>query len=142
MPKTVFATTAHSATLSVTSIACTADGVLSAWKNGPIPWLNVRQAINPTGSTSRNSRYSRATTRSGYLATAGSPPLHDVQRGQDDERDHEQGGGHGRRRGRLVALDPAVAGERGGLALERDGAGGQHRRAVQREQHQPGHDRR
>src|SRR5207253_717251 len=129
MPNTVLATTAHTATLRVTSIACTAEGVLNAWKNGPRPWLKVRQAISPTGSTSRNSRYSNATTRKGYLATAASPPLHQVQGGQDDERDDEQRRRHGRGRGGLVALDPAVDVERGDLRLERDVAGDQDGRA-------------
>src|SRR5690349_9995311 len=101
-PNTVLASTAQNATLSVTSIACTADGPPSALTTGPRPCANVRQAISPTGKTSRSNRYPRASTRSGNLATAGRPALYQVQRDEDDERDHEQRGGHRRGRRDLV----------------------------------------
>src|SRR5689334_15008229 len=129
-PKTVLASTDHTATEPVTSNAWIALGVQSAAKNLPAPCSNVRHTTRPTGRTSSRSRYASARNRSGSLATAGAPALDQVEPDQHDERDGQQQGRHGGGADRVVALDPAEDVHGRDLGLEREAAGEQVRRAV------------
>src|SRR5690348_1230944 len=129
-PKTVLASTDHTATEPVTANAWIAFGVASDAKNRPTPCSNVRHTTNPTGRTSSIARYKSATTRKGTLATPRTPSLDQVQTDQHDERDEQQQRRHRGRAGRVVALDAAEDVHRGHLRLERDAAGEQVCRAV------------
>src|SRR5207248_7271809 len=146
-PNTVFAATAHSATTTVTRNACSASGVDSDPMNGPRPWPKVRHSTSPTGRTSRNSRYARATTRRDHLATPRPPAVRQVEREQQHQGDHEQDRRHRGGAGPVVALDLPGDVDRRDLGPERQVPGDQHRRAELRDgpgerQRRPGHHRR
>src|SRR5438105_14308559 len=128
-PNTVLSTTPRTATFSVTSKACSASRSVNWCHTGLSPCWKVRQKTSPTGSTSRNSRYTSAASRSPHLATARAPALDHVERHDHGQRHDQEDGGHRGGAGAVVALDLAEDLNRRHLRLDRDVSGDEQGRA-------------
>src|SRR4051794_41698592 len=96
-PNTVLTTTAVADTTSVRRSAASTDGSANASVSAVNPWANVVRTTNATGQATNSTRWAITTTRiTSRLATAGHPPLDEVEGDDDRQRDHQQDGRHRR----------------------------------------------